>query len=103
MKDVYNQRLFFDQLAGKLNVKNPEDWLEVQSKVVLKEGGNFLNSYYGGSIIRGTKIIEILLEIQEHHYCSISSRLYWRLCGNIVAYDLLWHLREERSAATELP
>jgi hypothetical protein len=51
-KDVKNQRSFFDQLAIKLNVKQPEDWLNVTSEV-LKESKGFVNTYYNGSVVQG--------------------------------------------------
>jgi hypothetical protein len=49
-----NQRALLDKLAIKLNITKPEDWYRVTSKMVMAEGGNFLMSYYKGSLIQGT-------------------------------------------------
>jgi hypothetical protein len=54
-KDMANQRLFFDQLAHKLNIQKPEDWAAVSSKTILDEGGAFVNRYYKSSVVNGTK------------------------------------------------
>jgi hypothetical protein len=52
-KNVKNQRDFFDQLATKWNIQKPEDWVRVTTAMVLKKGGNFINSLYNGSLVRG--------------------------------------------------
>jgi hypothetical protein len=52
-KDITDQRKFFEQLAIKLNIQKPEDWLNVQCKTILKEGGSFVNHYYKSSVIKG--------------------------------------------------
>jgi hypothetical protein len=51
--DIQNQRKFFDDLASKLNVKQPDDWYDVQTRTVVKEGGSFINRLYKGSLIQG--------------------------------------------------
>jgi hypothetical protein len=52
-KDIKNQRYFFDQLAVKLNVRNPEEWVSIPSKKIFEEGGSFISKYYGSSISQG--------------------------------------------------
>jgi hypothetical protein len=45
-KDIKNQRVFFDDLATKLNIQTPIEWLQVTRKKVTEEGGSFLFNYY---------------------------------------------------------
>jgi hypothetical protein len=52
-KDVRNQRYFFEELGKELNIKNIEDWKNVQAKMVRSKGGNFINAYYNGSVSKG--------------------------------------------------
>jgi hypothetical protein len=52
-KDKENQKEFFDQLAIKWNIQKPEDWNKVTNKMVLKEGGRFIDRYYNGSLQQG--------------------------------------------------
>jgi hypothetical protein len=52
-KDVQSQKVFFDQLAVKLNIQKPEDWLKVKCKQVTDEGGSFVNAYYNSSVLTG--------------------------------------------------
>jgi hypothetical protein len=59
-RDAKNRRLFFDQLANKLNLKRPEDWYRVTSHTVVKEGGHFIKTYYNGSVVQGTQIFKFL-------------------------------------------
>jgi hypothetical protein len=40
--DVGNQRKFFDELAIKLNIKEPSDWYKVIISDVVKNGGGAL-------------------------------------------------------------
>jgi hypothetical protein len=54
--DKVIQRLFFDKLAIKLNVRKPEDWYSVGVKTVLENGGHFVNKIYNGSLIQGTEV-----------------------------------------------
>jgi hypothetical protein len=66
--------MFFDQLAIKLNIQKPEDWLEVHSKTVLKERGSvFLHKLHNGSLIKG--------KYDPHWIWG----LYWRFYRNSVA------------------
>jgi hypothetical protein len=58
--DVANQRLFFDDLAKKLNITKPEDWYSISSRTVKQNGGHFL-SKYNTSVIQGT-ISNIILK-----------------------------------------
>jgi hypothetical protein len=52
-KDKANQKSFFDQLAIKWNIKNPEDWNKFTTKDVLREGGGFIVTYYNESLRQG--------------------------------------------------
>jgi hypothetical protein len=45
--DLKNQRSFFDALAIKLNIKQPEDWNKVAVATVVAEGGHFVQNHYG--------------------------------------------------------
>jgi hypothetical protein len=49
-----NIRSFFDTLASKLNITQPEEWYFIRADTVEKMGGSFLRKY-SGSLIRGTK------------------------------------------------
>jgi hypothetical protein len=60
-KDVKNQRTFFDQLATKLEVTTPEDWLAVPKKVLLEEGGRFVYTQYNGSLLQGKSPTKIYI------------------------------------------
>jgi hypothetical protein len=52
-KSITNQRAFMDQLAIKLDIKKPEDWYKVTTRMVVNEGGGFVISYYNGSVKQG--------------------------------------------------
>ena len=53
MRDQQSQKEFFDQLAIKWNIRTFEDWNRVTFKIVVKEGGNFIERY-NNSVQRGT-------------------------------------------------
>jgi hypothetical protein len=59
--DREKQKEFFNQLAIKWNIQKPEDWNKVTHKMALKEGGNFIATYYGGSLQRGTKLLNVTI------------------------------------------
>jgi hypothetical protein len=61
MKEVADQRKFFDHLAIQLKIKRPQQWLNIQPKTILNHGGSFLVWYYKGSVLNGKNIEEILL------------------------------------------
>jgi hypothetical protein len=71
-KDKQNQKEFLDQLAVKWNIQKPEDWHKVTIDMVLKEGGNFIVSYYNGSLQQGTVCIGAYSDIT-----SIKSNVSW--------------------------
>jgi hypothetical protein len=48
-----NQKKFFDQLAIKWNIQKTEDWNKVTNRMVLKEGGSFIDRYYNSSLQQG--------------------------------------------------
>ncbi len=52
-KDRTHQRRFFDQLAVKLKIEKPEDWMKFTSIDVKKEGGGFITNYYNSSLSEG--------------------------------------------------
>jgi hypothetical protein len=52
-KDKENQKKFFDQLAIKRNIQTMDDWNQVTTDVVVKEGGSFIDYYYNGSLQQG--------------------------------------------------
>jgi hypothetical protein len=56
-KDKANQKKFFDQLAIKWNIQKPEDWSKVTKKMVVMEGGSFINYHYRGFLHLGTVYI----------------------------------------------
>jgi hypothetical protein len=56
-KDIKVQRQFFDQLASKLHIRQPQDWFRVTCKTVLNEGGHFVRNFYKGSVIKGAYFI----------------------------------------------
>jgi hypothetical protein len=60
-KHISNQKLFFDQLAIKLNIQQPEDWYRVSKATILREGGQFIVNYYSSSPIKGTSSIASIL------------------------------------------
>jgi hypothetical protein len=64
-KVIENQRAFFDQLAIKLNIQNPDDWCKVTLEKAVKEGGRFITRYYNSSMRLGSDILVIFLTICE--------------------------------------
>lgn len=54
-KEAKNQRSFFDSLASVLQIRNPDDWTKVTSKLVLQNGGAFLHTYFKGSVPNALK------------------------------------------------
>jgi hypothetical protein len=56
-KDIKNQKAFFDQLAVKLNIQKTEDWNKVTLRMILKEGGSFITTYYNNSPQKGNNNI----------------------------------------------
>jgi hypothetical protein len=61
--DVANQKLFFDQMASKLGIRKPEDWYVVSRGTVLQMGGSFVNSHYGGSLVRGITFFSLFVDL----------------------------------------
>jgi hypothetical protein len=55
-KDLHNQKKFLDSLMLKWNINKPEDWFNITTAMVLKEGGSFIRSYYDGSLVKGNVI-----------------------------------------------
>lgn len=46
-----NQKKFLDELAMKLNIKNPSDWGKFTTRLVYELGeGSLLTSYYNNSL-----------------------------------------------------
>jgi hypothetical protein len=50
------QRAFFDKLAKKFNIQQPEDWYKISVRMVLEEKGTFITKYYNGSLTNGKGI-----------------------------------------------
>jgi hypothetical protein len=49
-----HQREFFERLAPKYGIVQPQDWNKVNRQDILKEkGGNFIISYYNSSVTKG--------------------------------------------------
>jgi hypothetical protein len=49
-----NQRILFNRLAQKLNIRKPEDWYNVSARQIKKNGGwTVLSDYYSGSLLKG--------------------------------------------------
>jgi hypothetical protein len=74
-KDVQNQRHFFDQLAKKLNIQQPENWDKVTLKTVLSEGGTFVNAYYNSSVVQA---LQSLYPEHKQVWEDYKHRGYWR-------------------------
>jgi hypothetical protein len=61
-KDPKHQRLFFDQLAVKLNLKKPEEWLTLNIQTVMRHSGSwFIKTVYKGSLLQGNSLTLILI------------------------------------------
>jgi hypothetical protein len=56
-QSIQNQRSFFDALAVKLDIKSPEEWMKVSVTSVIESGGYFLNTYYDGSLVKGSYLM----------------------------------------------
>jgi hypothetical protein len=52
-RDKQHQKEFFDRLAVKWNIQKPEDWNKVTHKMLIKEGGNWINHSYNSSLQQG--------------------------------------------------
>jgi hypothetical protein len=46
-------------LAVKWNIQKSDDWNKVTLKMLLKEGGNFIASYYNNSPTKGMDVREM--------------------------------------------
>lgn len=53
--DLNNQKVFFDALAQKFNIRSPSDWGKVTWDQVREGGGVGLLSRYGGSLFSAVK------------------------------------------------
>jgi hypothetical protein len=42
-------------LGTSLGIKDAEEWNNVDTKIVIKNGGYFVNAEYKGSLAKGTK------------------------------------------------
>lgn len=51
-KNWNSQRIFFDNLSKKLNIKRPSDWSNVNKQVLAEHGAGSLLTYHKGSKIR---------------------------------------------------
>jgi hypothetical protein len=69
-ENLKNQKIFFDQLAVKLNIQKPEDWYMVTNQVIRYHGGHFLSKYYKNSLIAGN--CKVLLDL----YINQLSKLF---------------------------
>lgn len=50
-KSMENQKKFMDELAIKLNIKDPRDWGKQTTRVIYELGkGSLLNGYYNNSV-----------------------------------------------------
>jgi hypothetical protein len=91
-KDIKNQRAFLDQLALKLSIQKPEEWLEVGCKAILKEGGYFIN-YYNSSLTNGNLLLFSNLHVQHYSqfilnittfgyntHIEMTLKIYQKLC-----------------------
>jgi hypothetical protein len=58
-----DQRIFFDKLASRLKLERPEDWYSVNSETVIKNGGEFVKTFYNGSHLQGT------IDIRSNSIC----------------------------------
>jgi hypothetical protein len=76
---LQNQKVFFEQLATKLNVRKPEDWLQITSKRVVQEGGRFIKQYYNGSVV---KALELLYPEHQDVWQRYKQHGYWKLIDN---------------------
>jgi hypothetical protein len=56
LNSITNQRIFFDDLAERLHIKNPEDWLKWKSswRTVLTNEPNVIDQFYNSSLLKGT-------------------------------------------------
>lgn len=56
--NLQDQRLFFEQLASKLNLKSPQDLVKIPKKTITEFGGKrLIDEYYNGSIFQAIKAI----------------------------------------------
>jgi len=58
-KSLSNQREYFDNLAKKLDIKEPDDWYYISVRQIEKQfgGRGILNRYYNGSLIKALQAI----------------------------------------------
>lgn len=80
---IDQQRVFFDKLAKKLDIKLPDDWKKLTFRKIIKEGGHFLSSHYRNSIstaIRNVYRCESpnsnLSQVQEKHKLILQGEHY---------------------------
>lgn len=57
-ENMENQKEFMDEVAKKLNIKNPSDWGKIRTQQIFNLGGQYLIiHYYGGSVYRCLKSV----------------------------------------------
>jgi hypothetical protein len=54
---IQNQRDFFDKLAIKLNITNPENWYNVTVNDIVQNGGSGILKRYNSSLIRALTLV----------------------------------------------
>lgn len=72
-KSMENRKLFLDELAVKLNVKEPRDWGKIPRNRIYEFGGaSLLTNYYNSSVfncIRSVyKGLYLLEQLSEYRY-----------------------------------
>jgi hypothetical protein len=61
-KDLASQKQFFDELAHKLSIKQPEDWYNVKVKDVIQHKGGGVLKHFNQSLYQGMRD-----SIERHH------------------------------------
>jgi hypothetical protein len=93
---IEHQKAFFDQLATKLNIQKPEEWVKVTTNTIIKEGGfHFLKRFYNGSKIQGNlytlnyltcSALRVLYPEHQQAWKDYKPSGYWRDIANQRAF-----------------
>lgn len=69
LTEVANQKLFFENLASKYQLKGTTDWKKITNKVILDNGGSSILNHYGGSIHNALSSIYPGRLLSSSKYC----------------------------------
>lgn len=87
--DMSHQRLFFDQLGNKLNIKHPDDWYQqISWRSIIEAGGSALLKHYKSSPFAALKTVYPDHDWKPWRFSAVPKR-FWNDPKNVMEY-LKW-------------